>query len=501
MKPRVAFLTLLLISASFVCVAGAQTKPKPKKKATTPAVAPKSDVVEKTRERRTSQTTPPATETQSEPKPVTKTESDVQAPTPETKPEASATEPKPAETGSSTQNQTAPPDELAALRDQIDAATTGSERISLELKLVEALVNADKRIDAVKELHAVVDMDIFDPQGFYNVGNSFARLGETEGAVQAYRKAIEQRKGRYSRAYNNIGVVMLRVGRWDESYEALISALKLENFRYPEASYNLGRLYAARGQNDLAAREWKRVLSQNPEHKAAAEALARVGVEGRVVVDPNRVALSKPVEVPPPTVTSQPKVTTKPTSQKVVATTPAPSAMRGPKSLALDQVSYDLLQRARTSTEKGNTLEAIGNYQRLLSREGGYFPPANLEVSFALMTLKRYDEALGNLQMVANRDGVRYPICYFHLARVYELQGDLKSAEEMFSKTAAMFGSQNAQFLLDVSRVREKKGDFKGALEAMEQYLALLKQQGQQPIWSDERLTALRQKISSSPKE
>ena len=53
---------------------------------------------------------------------------------------------------------------------------------------------------------------------------------------------------------------MLRQGRWDEAYEAFISALKLENFRYAEASYNLGRLYAARGQNDLAVREWRRAL-------------------------------------------------------------------------------------------------------------------------------------------------------------------------------------------------------------------------------------------------
>jgi hypothetical protein len=64
-----------------------------------------------------------------------------------------------------------------------------------------------------------------------------------------------------------------------------------------------------------------------------------------------------------------------------------------------------------------------------------------------------------------------------------------------------MFGSQNAQFLLDISRVREKKGDFKGALESMEQYLTVIKQQGQEPAWSDERLAALRQKVSATRKE
>ena len=58
-----------------------------------------------------------------------------------------------------------------------------------------------------------------------------------------------------------------------------------------------------------------------------------------------------------------------------------------------------------------------------------------------------------------------------------------------------------ASGVLDVSRVREKRGDFKGALEAMEQYLAALKLQGQEPSWSDERLTALKQKITVGPKD
>ena len=110
------------------------------------------------------------------------------------------------------------------------------------------------------------------------------------------------------------------------------------------------------------------------------------------------------------------------------------------------------------------------------------------------MSLKRYDEARANLQMVVDRDGARYPISYFHLARVFESQGDLKQAEEFFREQRRPFPLENPQFLLDVSRVRELQGNFKGALEAMEQYLHLIKQQGQTPSWSDERLTALREK-------
>jgi tetratricopeptide (TPR) repeat protein len=301
-----------------------------------------------------------------------------------------------------------------------------------------------------------------DPIGFYNLGNDYARRGENEAAIAAYRKAIEQRNGHYSRALNNLGVVLLRVGRWDEAQEALQSALQLENFRYAEASYNLGRVYAARGQKDLASREWRRALVINPQHEAAKQALANVGNEERIVVAP---APTKSVR---------------------------PSAPAAAKSLQLDQASFDYLQAARSAAERGKMTEAVENFRRVLSRQNGYFPPANLELSYALLRLNRHDEALANLLEVSKRDGARFPISYFHLARLYERNGDLKLAEAAFSQVAPT----NAQFLLDLSRVREKLGDYKGSLEAMERYLKLMQDQGQKPVWSDQRLAELRTKAA-----
>jgi tetratricopeptide (TPR) repeat protein len=140
------------------------------------------------------------------------------------------------------------PEPDASLRDQIQAASTASDRNRLQLKLAELLVSTGHRTEALKELQLIANSGSFDPVGFYNLGNAFARMGETEAAIDAYRTAIEQRKGGYSRAYNNLGVLLYRSGRWDEAYDALLSALKLENFSYAEASYNLGRVYAARGQ-------------------------------------------------------------------------------------------------------------------------------------------------------------------------------------------------------------------------------------------------------------
>jgi len=372
------------------------------------------------------------------------------------------------------------PDPVASLRDQIEAASTASERIRLQLKLADLLVTTGPRSEAIAELQLIASSDSFDPVGFYNLGNSFARLGETEAAIAAYRTAIEQRKGRYSRAYNNLGVVLLRTGRWDEARDSLLSALRIESFRYAEASYNLGRVYSARGQSDLAAREWRRALAVDPQHDAAAYALARVGTAERIVVESRS---AKPVRNP----IAQPTVAKKPASV-------APASASAPKPLSLDQASFDFLQRARNASERGKMLEAVDNFRRVLSRQGGYFPPANLELSYALLSLKRNDEALANLLQVSQRDGARYPISYYHLARLYELKGELKLAEASFSQAAMAHMPTNAPFLLDLSRVREKLGDYKGALEATEQYLKLMPEQGQKPVWSDERLSELRRK-------
>ena len=364
------------------------------------------------------------------------------------------------------------PDPVARLREDIEGATDPSERNRLQLKLAELLATTGHKPEAIAELNKIASSKSFDPTGFYNLGNSFARLGESEPAIAAYQTAIEQRNGRYSRAYNNLGVVFLRAGRWDEAQEAILSALKLENFRYAEASYNLGRVYAAKGQNDLAAREWRRALKVDPQHDAATQALGRVGTDERIAV------VSRPARASEKTANAKP-------SDSVVA-----------KPLELDQASYDFLQRAREAAERGKLPVAVDNFRRVLSRESGYFAPANLELSYVLLALKRDDEALTNLVEVTKREGARYPISYYHLARLYERRGELKLAEAAFAQAAALHKPTNAQFILDLSRVREKLGDFKGSLEAMESYLKAMQEQGQKPNWSDDRLADLRSKAT-----
>jgi tetratricopeptide (TPR) repeat protein len=166
-------------------------------------------------------------------------------------------------------------DRISVLRAQIREAKEQGERARLQRTLVDYLVALNRRSEAVAELRAMMRESGVDAVGLYNIGNALARLDERDAAVEAYRKAIDRRKGKYPRALNNLGVVLIRQKRWDEALEALQAALKQENMRYGEASYNLGRLYAARNMTKSAIIEWTRTLALQPDNLDAALALAR----------------------------------------------------------------------------------------------------------------------------------------------------------------------------------------------------------------------------------
>ena len=396
-----------------------------------------------------------------------------------------------------------PNSEIAALRDEINAATDKQARARVQLRLVDQLVSADLKQEAIVELKAISEEERFDPQAFYNIANAQVRLGEWKEAVKSYRKAIEQRKGRYSRASNNLGVVLLREGRWDEAYEAFISALRQESFRYAEASFNLGRLFAARGENDLAVREWRRAVAVDPDHEAAAKALSNTRTAGNIVVT-SRSPRSTPSTAADRTAGLGKNT---PLTSSVEAGKPARVgasklqrvASRPLPAYTVDPETYALMQRGRTARERGRNEEAVKDYQRVLARMGGYFPPANLELGYVLMTLKRNDDAIATLLPVSLRNGREIPISHYHLGRLYELRGDLGLAEDNYSRAAEAYAESNMQFILDVGRVREKQGNRAGALMSLEQYITGMERQGQKPEWSDDRLTALRQKLTASP--
>src|ERR1044072_8794721 len=81
-----------------------------------------------------------------------------------------------------------------------DAAKTPAERARQRQAMAEQLAASGNRAEAVALLRSMLGEERFDAAFFYNTGNALARLGESEAAVEAYRKAVGQRRGNYARA-------------------------------------------------------------------------------------------------------------------------------------------------------------------------------------------------------------------------------------------------------------------------------------------------------------
>jgi tetratricopeptide (TPR) repeat protein len=433
------------------------------------------------------------------------------------------------------------------LRAQLASASNASERARLRQALAERLADSGHKAEAVELLRSTLAEERFDPPAFYNAGNALARLGETDAAVEAYRKAVSQRHGNYSRAQHNLGVVLTRLGRWDEAEEALTAALRLENGNYAEASYSLGRLHALRGEAGLAIAEWQRTLRMKPDHADAAVALARALAEdgdpegGLAILDsfderasksgatvPREVAIARGEIVAATNVAAGERGERK-SSEERGAGSPSevrsargssddrgaskssanssfdknsPAALRESRTsskplhpLVVSREAYSLLMNAREARGENRGAEAVALYRRAIGANGGYFAPANIELGYTLTVMHRNEEAAANLRAVVEKEGARYPVAFYHLGRLYEHLGRTEEAGESFARAAELMGETSPQFYVDLSRVREREGRYADSLAAAEQYVRLMSRSGGVPGWANERVNDLRKKV------
>ena len=420
-------------------------------------------------------------------------------------------------------------EEVEALRAKAESATNPAERARLRLSLAVALAEDGRRAEALELVRESVAEERFDPQFFYNAGNALARMGESEAAAGAYRKAVTQKRGNYARAQHNLGVVLTRLGRWEEAEEALRAALRLENETYAEASYSLGRLHALRGESGLATAEWTRTLKLRPNHGEAAAALARTLAEGgdseqalsvlaayetharRVgAVVPREVTVARGEIVAAANVAAavrvEPVRRTGEEASKAADALPdsttllrsARSAKATPAKFVIEREAYNFLRGARAARAGERLGEAVELYRRAIREGGGYLAPANMELGLTLVSLRRYEEAAASLLAVVRREGGSYPLVFYHLGRIYEHMGRLAEAGEAFARASELAGEENPQFYVDLSRVREREGRGADALSAAEAYVRVMTRAGQAPEWARARVEALKKKASEA---
>ncbi|MBV9925914.1 MAG: tetratricopeptide repeat protein [Acidobacteria bacterium] len=421
-------------------------------------------------------------------------------------------------------------EEVEALRARAEAASNPSERARLRLSLAETLAEGGGKAEASALARELVAEERFDPQFFYNAGNALARMGESEAAAEAYRKAVAQKHGNYSRAQHNLGVVLTRLGRWEEAEGALSAAMRLEHDTYAEASYSLGRLHALRGESVLAAAEWGRTLRLRPDHGDAAAALARTLAEGGdteqalAVLDafearaskrgaqvPREVTLARGEIVAAANVYAAARVegrTVEAGKQTETGLPDSTALLRGvragrasPAKFVIEQPAYGSLLSARAARAAERPEQAVEQYRRAIREAGGYLAPANMELGLTLVSLRRNEEAAASLLSVVRREGGRYPLVFYHLGRIYEHMGRLAEAGEAFARAAELGGEESPQFYLDLSRIREQEGRHDEALAAAEAYVRALSRTGEPPAWARERVENLRKRAAPPAKQ
>ncbi len=134
--------------------------------------------------------------------------------------------------------------------------------------LAGELENALRLYSASIRLHPTAEAYTF--RGW---ARSFA--GEYEEAIADCRRAIATDPD-FGNPYNDIGSYLIALGRVDEAidwFERAKTAPRYEPRHYP--FLNLGRLYALRGQYDLAAVEFEGALGLHPGDRVAREFLER----------------------------------------------------------------------------------------------------------------------------------------------------------------------------------------------------------------------------------
>jgi len=111
-------------------------------------------------------------------------------------------------------------------------------------------------------------------EAYGNLGNALKELGDIDGAMQFYLKAIKL-KPRFCDAYNNLASAHMQLGQTKQAVETYQMALIL-NPALVDAHSNLGNLYKAQGRLEDAKRCYLEAIRIRPDFSIAWSNLAGV---------------------------------------------------------------------------------------------------------------------------------------------------------------------------------------------------------------------------------
>jgi tetratricopeptide (TPR) repeat protein len=145
--------------------------------------------------------------------------------------------------------------------------------------LANALVEVNRRPEALAEYEAALRIDPHDVQAHYNLGNELLQSGRLAEAIGHYQEALRTFPS-FVLAHDNLGNALLRAGRLPEAIEQYAEAVQ-SNPAHPGAHYNLANALAKAGRLTDAIGEFEAALRLAPDmadaHFNLAIALVRSG--------------------------------------------------------------------------------------------------------------------------------------------------------------------------------------------------------------------------------
>lgn len=127
---------------------------------------------------------------------------------------------------------------------------------------------------ALEDYRRALAIDPDSSQVHNNLGVVLRRMGQLRESIKHYRHAVRLHPDS-AEAHNNLGVALGETGQTDEALKEFHEALRLKP-NYPGALNNLGNHHARAGQSDKAVEYFRQALRLDPDY---AEALYNLGNE------------------------------------------------------------------------------------------------------------------------------------------------------------------------------------------------------------------------------
>ncbi len=124
---------------------------------------------------------------------------------------------------------------------------------------------------AIKHFKEALRLDENFSEALNNLGNTYAKMGEFDKAIEAYKKAISNPLYKNAAlALNNLGMVYYRIAKYDEAIDSFKEALKrFSDFHLPY--YGLALCYNAKGQYGDASNAINYAIKFDPLYKGDKE--------------------------------------------------------------------------------------------------------------------------------------------------------------------------------------------------------------------------------------